>query len=90
MQAPATTPSPTPPHPMTATEARGPTSPVLTAAPTPAITPQPSNPTTDGRAAGSEQVRFSNVRRMTQEIIDAAIAAAGLTGRWLAADFRVT
>ena len=42
--------SPTPPHPMTATESPRETLPVFTAAPRPAITPQPSRP--DHRRVG--------------------------------------
>ena len=49
---------PTPPQPKTATESPGPTSPVSMAAPSPAITPQPSRPTASGRAAGSTLVHW--------------------------------
>src|SRR6201989_1574672 len=51
--APAIAPSPTPPHPITATESPRVTPPVLIAAPSPAITPQPTSPTAGGRALGS-------------------------------------
>ena len=44
--------SPTPPQPMTATVSPRETLPVLSAAPRPAITPQPSSPATSGGAAG--------------------------------------
>ena len=47
---------PTPPHPMTATESPRLTLPVFTAAPNPAITPQPSRPAAAGEAAGSTLV----------------------------------
>ena len=45
--------SPTPPQPNTATVSPRPTPPVLTAAPKPAMTPQPIRPAASGRAAGS-------------------------------------
>ena len=48
--------SPTPPQPMTATVSPRETLPVFTAAPRPAITPQPSSPTTAGSAEGSTLV----------------------------------
>ena len=44
--------SPTPPQPMTAMESPRPIPPVFTAAPKPAMTPQPSSPATSGLAAG--------------------------------------
>ena len=44
---------PTPPQPMTATVSPLPTPPVCTAAPYPAITPQPIRPAASGRAEGS-------------------------------------
>ena len=47
-RAPAMAASPTPPQPNTATESPRPTSPVSMAAPSPAITPQPSSPATSG------------------------------------------
>ncbi len=53
---PAIAASPTPPQPMTATLSPRPTSPVLIAAPMPAITPQPSRPAAAGDAAGSTLV----------------------------------
>ena len=52
-RAPAIAASPTPPQPMTATVSSRLTAPVLIAAPTPAITPQPSRPAAAGSAAGS-------------------------------------
>src|SRR4051812_21961142 len=54
--APAIAPSPTPPQPITATESPRVTPPVLIAAPSPAITPQPSSPTAAARAEGSTLV----------------------------------
>ncbi len=50
--------SPTPPQPNTATESPRPTSPVNMAAPSPAITPQPSRPAASGLAAGSTLVAW--------------------------------
>ena len=43
---------PTPPQPITATESPRVTAPVLIAAPSPAITPQPSSPATSGWTVG--------------------------------------
>ena len=57
-RAPATAAAPTPPQPITATVSPRPTLPVLIAAPSPAITPQPSSPTAAGRAAGSTLVHW--------------------------------
>ena len=57
-RAPAMAAQPTPPQPKTATESPGPTSPVSMAAPSPAMTPQPSRPTASGRAAGSTLVHW--------------------------------
>ena len=48
-RAPAIAASPTPPQPNTATESPRATSPVFIAAPSPAITPQPSRPAAVGR-----------------------------------------
>ena len=56
--APAMAAHPTPPQPKTATESPGPTSPVNMAAPSPAITPQPSSPAASGRAAGFTLVHW--------------------------------
>ena len=53
---PAIAATPTPPHPITATDFPRVTAPVLIAAPRPAITPQPSSPTAAGRASGSTLV----------------------------------
>ena len=50
--APAIAASPTPPQPNTATVSSRCTPPVFTAAPKPAITPQPSRPAASGRAEG--------------------------------------
>src|SRR5262245_42621020 len=52
-RAPAIAALPTPPHPNTATESPRPTPPALSAAPRPAITPQPNRPAAAGDAAGS-------------------------------------
>src|ERR687893_3324253 len=54
--APAIAASPTPPQPNTATDSPRLTAPVLIAAPTPAITPQPSRPAAVAGAAGSTLV----------------------------------
>ena len=56
--APATAATPTPPHPMTATDLPRVAWPVLIAAPRPAITPQPSRPTAAARADGSTLVHW--------------------------------
>ena len=58
MRAPSMAALPTPPHPNTATESPRPTPPVLSAAPRPAITPQPRSPAASGRAAGSTLVHW--------------------------------
>lgn len=55
---------PTPPQPITATESPRPTAPVLTAAPIPAITPQPSSPATDGDTDGSTLVHCPAATRV--------------------------
>ena len=52
-RAPAIAASPTPPQPNTATLSPRPTSPVNIAAPSPAITPQPSSPATSGFASAA-------------------------------------
>ena len=57
-RAPSTAASPTPPQPMTATESPRLTWAVLSAAPRPAITPQPSRPATSGRMRGSTLVHW--------------------------------
>ena len=56
--APAMAASPTPPQPNTATLSPGPTPPVWTAAPMPAMTPHPSRPATSGGAARSTGVHW--------------------------------
>ena len=53
---PAIAALPTPPQPMTATLSPRPTLPVLTAAPKPAMTPQPSRPAAVAGASGSTLV----------------------------------
>ena len=57
-------PSPTPPQPNTATLSPRPTPPVLTAAPIPAMTPQPSKPATAADAAGSTFVHWPAATRV--------------------------
>ena len=57
-RAPAIAAHPTPPHPMTATDWPRRTPPVLSAAPSPAITPQPSRPATAGATARSTFVHW--------------------------------
>src|SRR3712207_1497358 len=54
--APAIAASPTPPQPNTATDSPRRTPPVLIAAPTPAITPQPSSPAAVAGVSGSTLV----------------------------------
>ena len=61
---PATAAAPTPPQPMTATDRPRPTLPVLIAAPSPAITPQPSSPTAAARASGSTLVHWPAATRV--------------------------
>ncbi len=56
--APSTAASPTPPQPITATESPRLTPAVFSAAPRPAITPQPSRPATSGRMAGFTLVHW--------------------------------
>ncbi len=56
--APAIAASPTPPHPNTATESPGPTSPVWSAAPRPAMTPHPSRPATAGATSADTGVHW--------------------------------
>ena len=63
-RAPAMAALPTPPHPNTATLSPRPTSPVNMAAPSPAITPQPSSPATSGLAAGSTFVHWPAATRV--------------------------
>ena len=57
-RAPAIAASPTPPQPITATVSPRPTLPVFIAAPSPAMTPQPSSPTATGDADGSTFVHW--------------------------------
>ena len=61
---PAMAASPTPPQPNTATESPRPTPPVFMAAPSPAMTPQPINPATSGRAAESTLVAWPAATRV--------------------------
>ncbi len=63
-RAPAIAASPTPPHPITATESPRETFPVFIAAPNPAITPHPSNPTTAGSDSGSTLVHWPSWTRV--------------------------
>ena len=63
-RAPAIAASPTPPQPITATESPRETLPVFIAAPRPAITPQPSRPTTAGSAFGSTRVHWPSCTRV--------------------------
>ena len=53
-----------PPQPITATDIPRPTPPVLIAAPSPAITPQPNRPTAAGRAVGSTFVHCPAATRV--------------------------
>ena len=61
---PAIAAMPTPPQPITATDVPRPTLPVLIAAPSPAITPQPSSPTAAARADGSTLVHCPAATRV--------------------------
>src|SRR4051794_18735881 len=63
-RAPAIAAAPTPPQPITATLSPRPTAPVLIAAPSPAITPQPSSPATSGAAVGSTFVHCPAATRV--------------------------
>src|SRR3954454_19343239 len=74
-RAPATAAAPTPPQPITATESPRPTLPVLSAAPNPAITPQPSRPAAAGRATGSTLVHWPLATRVLSR--KAPIPSAG-------------
>src|SRR5690606_3708441 len=75
--APAIAASPTPPPPMTATESpRGPP-PVVTAAPIPAMTPQPSRPATAGSVDGSTFVHCPACTRVLSA--NAPMPSAGLS-----------
>ena len=61
---PAMAALPTPPQPKTATVSPRPTPPVLMAAPSPAMTPQPSRPTTAALADGSTLVHCPAATRV--------------------------
>ena len=70
--APAIAASPTPPQPNTATDSPRRTPPVLIAAPTPAITPQPSRPAAVAGACGSTLVHWPECdERLLHERADA-------------------
>src|SRR5829696_329987 len=62
--APAIAASPTPPQPNTATDSPRRTPPVLIAAPTPAMTPQPSSPAAVAGASGSTLVHWPECTRV--------------------------
>ena len=62
--APTIAASPTPPQPKTATVSPRPTLPVLSAAPSPAMTPQPSSPATLADALGSTLVHCPAATRV--------------------------
>ena len=62
--APAMAALPTPPQPITAIESPRPTPPVFIAAPSPAMTPQPSSPTAAGDAVGSTFVHCPAATRV--------------------------
>src|SRR4051812_42534329 len=74
---PATAAHPTPPQPITATLLPRVTAPVLIAAPNPAITPQPSSPTTAGSADGSTFVHCPECTSVFS--MNAPIPSAGLS-----------
>ena len=71
---PATAAHPTPPHPKTATESPGPTSPVNMAAPRPAITPQPEQP---GRLGPGPGVDLGALARGHQRLLGEGADAEG-------------
>ena len=70
--------SPTPPQPKTATVSPRLTPPVLTAAPKPAITPQPMSPAASGRARGSTFTAWPAATRVFST--KAPMPRAGLRG----------
>ena len=63
-RAPAIAASPTPPQPKTATVSPRCDLPVFIAAPSPAMTPQPSRPATSGRSAGLTLVHWPEATRV--------------------------
>src|SRR5699024_4910665 len=68
---------PTPPQPITATDSPRLICPVLTADPTPAMTPQPSSPATAGSAEESTLVHWPSCTRVFS--MNAPIPSAGLS-----------
>src|SRR3954447_11001195 len=77
-RAPPTAAAPTPPHPITATLWPRRTLPVLRAAPSPAITPQPRRPTAAGRADGATLVHCPECTRVLSA--NAPMPSAGVSG----------
>ncbi len=77
-RAPTIAALPTPPHPNTATESPGWTSPVCIAAPRPAITPQPRSPAAAGLAAGLTLVAWPAATSVFSA--KAPIPRAGVSG----------
>ena len=75
--APAMAALPTPPHPITATESPRRTPPVFTAAPNPAITPQPSRPTAAASASRSTLVHWPDATRVFS--MNAPMPSAGVS-----------
>src|ERR1035441_3598097 len=76
--APSTAALPTPPQPITDTESPRVTGAVLSAAPRPAITPQPSRPATSGRTLGSTLVHWPAATSVSSA--NAPIPSAGDSG----------
>src|SRR5271166_1841717 len=74
---PAIAASPTPPQPITATVSSRLTAPVLTAAPRPAITPQPNSPATAGSAAASTLVHWPSATSVLS--MNAPMPSAGVS-----------
>ncbi len=70
--------SPTPPQPKTATVSPRVTPPVFTAAPKPAMTPQPMRPAAAGPAAGSTFTAWPAATRVSS--VNAPMPRAGLSG----------
>ena len=75
--APAMAALPTPPQPITATESPRRTPPVFTAAPNPAITPQPSRPTAAASASRSTLVHWPDATRVFS--MNAPMPSAGVS-----------
>jgi len=75
MFAPAMAATPTPPQPITAMESPRPTPPVLIAAPSPAMMPQPSRPAAAADAAASTLVHWPAATKVNS--VKAPMPSAG-------------